>query len=248
MTERVEMRRQMERVERLASLGRLSAGLAHEIRNPLTGVSLMLDELHDRLLGRVEDQGLIQRSLSEIERLEGLVSELLRFAAFPSTNRRPGDIGAVLRDTLFLARRQCEKNRVELVEQIAESLPRFSFDKDKLKQAFLNLINNALDAMPKGGRLLVQVVADEHVLKETIAYSGEGISADQLSMIFEPLYTTKGGVTGLGLAITHNIVSNHAGRITVDSRPGEGTKFTLIFPLGAGDGEHLTSPGAPPVV
>jgi PAS domain S-box-containing protein len=235
LTERVEMRRQMERVERLASLGRLSAGIAHEIRNPLTGVSLLLDELHDRLLGRLEDQGLIQRALSEIERLEGLVSELLRFAAFPSVNRSPGDIGTILQDSLFLVRRQCEKGGVELVEEIADRLPMYAFDQDKIKQAFLNLFNNALDAMPQGGRLHISVNADDRILRVVISDNGEGVSPDRLPMIFEPFYTTKGGGTGLGLAITHNIISDHNGRITVDSRPGEGTRFMLIFPLAPDD-------------
>jgi len=231
LTERVELRRQMARVERLASLGRLSAGIAHEIRNPLTGVSLLLDELHDRLLGRNEDQGLIQRALSEIERLETLVGELLRFSAWPASNRQPADLGAVLHDTLFLVRKQCANSGVELIETIDEPLPPISLDRDKLKQAFLNLFNNALDAMPHGGRLQVAASCEGRVLRVTVSDSGEGISAEHLAMIFEPFFTTKGGGTGLGLAITHNIISDHDGRITVDSRPGEGAIFSVVFPL-----------------
>lgn len=231
LTERVELRRQMERVDRLASLGRLSAGIAHEIRNPLTGVSLLLDELHDRLLGRNDDQGLIQRALTEIERLEGLVGELLRFSAWPASNRQPDSIVEVMRDTLFLLRKQCENSHVALIESYDEELPLVLVDRDKLKQAFLNLCNNALDAMPQGGELRIAVEREGRAVKVSVADNGEGMRPEQLAMIFEPFYTTKGGGTGLGLAITHNIVSDHGGRIVVDSRPDQGTDFHLFFPV-----------------
>jgi len=230
LTERVELRRQMERVDRLASLGRLSAGIAHEIRNPLTGVSLLLDELHDRLLDRSEDQGLIQRSLAEIERLETLVGELLRFSAWPVSNRQLINVVDVLSDTLFLVRKQCENSSVTLIESYEEELPLVLLDRDKLKQAFLNLFNNALDAMPEGGQLRVSASREGRAVRVTVADTGEGISAERLPMIFEPFHTTKGGGSGLGLAITHNIVSDHGGRIAVDSRLGEGTVFSLVFP------------------
>ncbi|MBW2476020.1 MAG: HAMP domain-containing protein [Deltaproteobacteria bacterium] len=115
LTERVNLRQQMARIERLASLGRLSAGIAHEVRNPLTGISLLLDELHDRMLGQPNDRNLIQKALCEIERLEGLVSELLNFASGQNTMLSQGDISGVLKDTLFLIRKQCQKQNVELL-------------------------------------------------------------------------------------------------------------------------------------
>ncbi|MBE0598042.1 MAG: hypothetical protein IH614_12300, partial [Desulfuromonadales bacterium] len=109
LTERVNLREQMARMERLASLGRLSAGIAHEVRNPLTGVILLLDELHDRLLASPNDQTLIRRALEEMERLEALVNELLEFAAPPRPSRKPGNLAEVLRDSLFLIGRQGER-------------------------------------------------------------------------------------------------------------------------------------------
>ncbi|BCR05717.1 hypothetical protein DESUT3_27860 [Desulfuromonas versatilis] len=218
-------------MERLASLGRLSAGIAHEVRNPLTGVSLLLDELHDRLLSQPTDQALIRRALGEIERLEELVGELLNFAAHPQVTLEPGAIGEVLRDTLFLVKKQCQRAGVAVVEEVGENLPGLLLDARKLKQAFLNLFTNALDAMPQGGTLRVSADCLERQLRVIISDSGEGMPAERIPLIFEPFYTSKGEGTGLGLAITHNIVSEHGGRIEVESRLDHGSTFTLLFPL-----------------
>ena len=231
LTERVEMRRRMERVDRLASLGRLSASIAHEIRNPLTGINLMLDELHDRMIGREDDQGVIVRALQEIERLEGLVNELLHFATLPRAELKSESVAAVLEDTLFLVDKQCRNAGVEVDADIDSSLPAFPLDKDKLKQAFLNLITNAIEAMPEGGRLKIVACQVPEGIRIIFADTGKGISPEAMDEIFEPFYTTKGEGAGLGLAITHNIISDHGGRIEVDSPSGQGTQFSLFFPL-----------------
>ncbi len=231
LTERVEMRHHLARMERLVSLGRLSAGIAHEIRNPLTGLSLLLDELHDRLITSSGDQALIRRALAEIERLEGLVNELLEFAALPKLRLQHDAIGGVLADTLFLVKGQCRKAGIDLQREIPDDLPSFPLDRDKLKQALLNLLANAIEAMPHGGILRLSAARAEDQLRISVTDSGEGIAAERLPLIFEPFYTSKGEGTGLGLSITHNIVSEHGGRIEVESQPGNGSTFTLWFPL-----------------
>lgn len=230
LTERVSMRQQMARIERLASLGRLSAGIAHEVRNPLTGISLLLDELHDRMLANPADRRLIERALQEIERLEGLVSELLNFAAPSAARLVREDIAAILRDVLFLVDKQCRNSGVELRQEIPSELIHLRIDAPRLKQALLNLITNALDAMPHGGRLTVAAARESDLVRIKVVDSGEGISAERLPLIFEPFYTTKGEGTGLGLSITHTIVASHGGRIEVDSRAGEGTRFDILLP------------------
>jgi len=230
LTERVQMRQRMERMGRLASLGRLSAGIAHEVRNPLTGISLLLDELHDRLLSQPGDQQLIRRALEEIERLEALVGELLHFASVPKTEMVEGDIVETIRDTLFLVNMPLQKQNIRVTESYAGNLPRFAFDSNKLKQAFLNLLANAMDAMSDGGELAVSVQSEEGGVVITITDSGCGMSAEQLELIFEPFYTSKGEGTGLGLAITHNIISEHGGRIDVSSTAGEGSRFRIWLP------------------
>lgn len=230
LTERVNFRQQMARLERLASLGRLSAGIAHEVRNPLTGISLLLDELHDRMLAHPADQGLIQRALQEIERLEGLVNELLNFSSLPEARLASGDLAVVLRDTLFLVSKQFQKQQVQLHEDVPEELLHPRMDGDRLKQAILNLLTNALGAMPNGGDLWVAAQRTVDGILLTIRDTGEGIPADRLDLIFEPFYTTKGEGTGLGLSITYAIVASHDGRIEVQSQEGEGAEFTVYLP------------------
>ncbi len=233
LTERVNMRHQMARMDRLASLGRMSAGIAHEVRNPLTGVSLLLDELHDRLLGQQSDQLLIRRALEEIERLESLVSQMLRFSAAKAPKLKHGRIDDVLRDSIFLLRSQCQRQQVKIVENIDKNLPELLLDADRIKQVVLNLLNNALDAMAAGGVLTINAeLHDENILM-TIADSGDGIAADQLPLVFEPFFTTKGQGTGLGLSICHNIITEHGGDIQIDSRLGQGTRVRITLPVTA---------------
>ncbi|MBD1399217.1 PAS domain-containing sensor histidine kinase [Pelovirga terrestris] len=231
LTERVNMRQQMARMDRLASLGRMSAGIAHEVRNPLTGVSLLLDELHDRLLGQQTDQLLIRRALEEIERLETLVTQMLRFSAAKAPRLNDGRIGEVLSDSIFLLRNQCQRQQVRLIEQIASDLPVLLLDADRIKQVVLNLLNNALDAMPKGGDLTIRAEQVDNNILITIADTGEGINPDQLPLVFEPFFTTKGQGTGLGLSICHNIITDHGGDIQIDSTLQQGTRVQIILPL-----------------
>jgi len=230
VTERVSMRQQVARMDRLASLGRMAAGIAHEVRNPLTGVNLLLDELHDRLLGNTGDQALIRQALEEIERLEGLVTGLLDFSLPSHAELRPLQVDTLLRELLVLFRRQCEREGVQLAVDIPADLPSVTGDRGKLKQAFLNLLTNALESMHSGGELKVSVAVKGTSLHIRFQDSGEGISAQRLPLIFEPFYTSKDAGSGLGLAIAHNIVSEHHGRIEVDSSPGKGSVFEIIVP------------------
>ena len=231
VTERMSMRANLERMERLASLGRLSAGLAHEIRNPLTGVSILLDDLHDMLIGKPEEQGLIRRSLNEIERLEALITELLSFARASIIELKDGDIVSVLDDVIFMVKKQYEKKKVVFDIDISEHLPPFPMESAKLKQAMLNLIKNGAEAMPDGGTLTIKAYKSLSGIKVHIEDTGVGMDDEKVKLIFEPFFTTKGEGTGLGLAITHNIITDHKGVIEVNSTKGKGTEFIITFPL-----------------
>jgi len=229
-TEKEELREEMTRMDRLASLGKLSAGIAHEVRNPLTGVSLLLDDLHDRAGLDHDSQTLMGKALAEIERVERLIAALLNFASPPKARFIEGDLNRVMQDTFLLLHRECERQKVEL--NFAPShLPSFPFDGEKIKQALLNVIKNALEAMPDGGSIEVQTDLHEGMAVIRIADSGPGIPATDLPLIFEPFFTRKGAGTGLGLSITQRIVEEHHGRITVESSAGEGTRFTILLPL-----------------
>jgi signal transduction histidine kinase len=210
----------------------MSAGIAHEVRNPLTGVSLLLDELHDRLLGEEGDQQLIRRALGEIERLELLVNEMLRFATMPAPQLVLGRVETIVDESLFLIRKQCQRQKVKLVELIASDLPEVKIDRDRLKQVLLNLYNNALDAMPDGGTLTITVDNTAETINVSVADTGSGIPVEQIPLVFEPFYTSKGQGTGLGLSISYNIIIDHGGEFDVESLPGEGSvfRFTLPYP------------------
>lgn len=230
ITKDVNNRTAMERMKRLASMGRLSAGLAHEIRNPLTGISIMLDDLHDRLLGKPDDQILIQKSLQEIERLENLVNELLDF----TTNNSKIEINSlteVLEDALIFVKKQCERANIDLIESIDSNLPQIKLDKSKIKQALLNIISNAIDSMPDGGKLHVTTKYVAPFVEICVEDNGIGISPEKLQIIFEPFYTSKGKGAGLGLAITHNIIADHNGHIDVTSSINKGSIFKLQLPV-----------------
>lgn len=229
-TEKENLREEMTRLDRLASLGKLAAGIAHEVRNPLTGVSLLLDDLHDRAGLDPENQAMMGKALQEIERVERLVAALLNFSTPPKADFREGDLNRVIQDTLLLLRRECERQGVAL-SFIPGEIPLFRFDIEKVKQALLNLVKNALEAMPEGGAITVATRAAGSSAAISVADSGPGINEADLPLIFEPFFSRKGAGTGLGLSITQRIVEEHHGQIAVESRKGEGTTFTITLPL-----------------
>jgi signal transduction histidine kinase len=229
-TEKVRMREEMVRMDRLASLGKLSAGIAHEIRNPLTGVTLLLDDLQDRPAMDAETRGLMGRALAEIERVEKLISSLLNYAAPPRSEFRTADLNELIIDTLLIFRKVCEKHGVKLESRL-EELPPFCFDPEKIRQVLLNLLGNSLNASSPGGSITVasQLAAAEVVL--TVCDNGKGIAANDLPLIFEPFFTGTSSGTGLGLSISQRIIEEHHGRIEVCSTAGTGTTITITLPL-----------------
>lgn len=230
-TVREELREETLRLDRLASLGKLAAGIAHEIRNPLTGISLLLDDLHDRAQLSGNERELLRKALDEIERMERLITSLLSFAAPPRAELRSGDLSAAVANLVLLARRPCEKQGVALKLQLNDGVPPCRFDAEKLQQALLNLVKNALEAMPGGGQLAIRVSHEEEWNLISVSDSGPGIGADDQELVFEPFFTRKGAGTGLGLSITKRIIEEHGGSLSVDSSPGSGACFTIRLPL-----------------
>uniref|UniRef100_A0A831UDM5 histidine kinase n=1 Tax=Geobacter metallireducens TaxID=28232 RepID=A0A831UDM5_GEOME len=231
-TEREHLREEMMRLDRLASLGRLSAGIAHEVRNPLTGISLLLDDLHDRMAEQPENAGLIARALAEIDRVERLISSLLSYAAPPASRFRVGDLSAVVQDVLLLFRKACAHQGIELSCQEG-LLPSFSFDPEKLRQLLINLLKNAQEALPDGGAIRIVTAREGDMAVISVWDSGCGIPAEDLPHLFEPFFSRKGAGTGLGLSIVQRIVEEHGGEIEVESAGGSGTTFTVRLPLTA---------------
>jgi signal transduction histidine kinase len=233
-TEKEKLREEMMRLDRLASLGKLSAGIAHEVRNPLTGISLLLDDLHDRAAAASDDQIMIKKAVAEIERVERLINALLNYSSPVRVEFRQSDLNLVVHDTVLLMHRQCERQKV-LISTNLGTLSLFRFDPEKIKQALLNITRNALEAMPGGGEIIIATSSDENHVTVTISDTGPGIHENDLPLIFEPFFTRKGAGTGLGLSITQRIVEEHHGQIFAENGPSSGTIFTLKLPLTAQD-------------
>ena len=229
-TEKERLRDEMTRLDRFASLGKLSAGIAHEVRNPLTGISLLLDDLHDRPGLDPDSQTMMSKALAEIERVERLISSLLNYASPPEACIVEGNLNLLVEDCLILIRRSCEKQGVELAVTLG-SISQLPFDADRLRQLLLNLLGNALDAMPAGGRIAIETSQQDNWAVVSVSDTGPGISPEDLPLLFEPFFTRKSSGTGLGLSMVQRIVEEHLGTIQVDSTVGQGTVFTVKLPV-----------------
>lgn len=229
-TVREELREETIRLDRLASLGRLAAGISHEIRNPLTGVTLLLDDLHDRAgLTRI-DREMLGRAMAEIERVERLVASLVSFASPPRAEFRIGRLDETVQDVAMLLSSSCQRQKIEL--QIAcDRLPPFPFDQDKIRQAVLNLLKNAQEAMPGGGTVSLALQQEDGWAVIRVTDSGPGIAGEDLPLLFEPFFTRKGAGTGLGLSITNRIAEEHGGTVSAENKPDGGACFTLRLPM-----------------
>jgi len=239
-TIREELREETVRLERLASLGKLAAGISHEIRNPLTGISLLLDDLHDRAQLGDKDREMLTKAMAEIERMERLISALLTFAAPPRSRFTPGDPGEAAEDVVMLMQRPCQRQGVTLTLE-RPPLPACLIDAEKIRQALLNLLKNALEALPLGGTISITINHDAHDALITVSDSGHGIPSQDLPLIFEPFFTRKGAGTGLGLSITRQIIEEHGGAINVSSEPVQGTSFIIRLPLLQADQETVST-------
>lgn len=250
VTRRKKMGRYLSRADRLVSLGTLAAGVAHEIRNPLTGISLLLDDLHDRMTGRPDEQVLMQKSLEEIEKLEKIVTELLDFASQPKTRHTMADLNRIIENTIFLIKKQCNKQNVMLFRNTADKIPLILMDQEKMKQAFLNILLNALNVMPDGGELHIDTYLQDNLelfssgkgIEIRICDTGPGVNPDDMDYIFDPFFTRTPKGSGLGLSITHTIIEEHKGKIVVDSKLGRGACFKIFFPLI--EDENAEDPGS----
>jgi PAS domain S-box-containing protein len=233
---RVQLEEQLQVSEKMASLGLLAAGVAHEVNTPLTGIS----SFTQMLLENADPEDPRTRLLEKIERqtfraakiVNGLLN-LSRQSPQASGERLPVDVNAVVCDVLALLEHQLEIGKIKVRRDLASPAPVVTGAEHKLQQVFLNLFLNARDAMPKGGWLSVATRIEGERAVVDIGDTGSGIPSEQLSRIYDPFFTTKsiGQGTGLGLSITYGIVREHEGTITVDSTVGQGSRFTVSLPL-----------------
>jgi hypothetical protein len=244
--------KQIQQAGKLASIGELASGIAHEIRNPLAGIGAAIEVLAEKHNGNGNGNGNGQYQEvaveihQQINRLNHTLRDLLDFARPREPEVEPCDAHEVIKPMLALVRPDAQKHHIQIVEEFDPGLPAISADAQQLQQAILNVLLNAVQAMPNGGTLTVKTErktgripvrsgngdgqdAGPASVRITIRDTGVGIPAESREKIFSPFYTTKHRGTGLGLSITRNIIEKHHGTIAVESEPGRGTVFTLEF-------------------
>jgi len=232
LTEVRALRREVARSQRLASVGRLAAGVAHEIRNPLSSIKGFATYFKERYPDRPDDQQTADIMIQEVDRLNRVVGQLLEFARPISIKRQAISLQTLLKDSIRLIEDRAAKKNISILTRNDAGIDAVWGDPDRINQILLNLYLNAIDSMQNGGELRVQLSSegDSQEICIKVSDTGCGINPEHLPKVFDPYFTTKSTGTGLGLAIAHNIVETMDGRIKVESRKKRGTTFTVTLP------------------
>ena len=230
-----ELQQQIIQSERLAVVGRMAANVAHEVKNPLGTIVLnadLLEEELDRFSGQdtAESRDLLKGIKMELDRLIGVVEEYLQFARLPQVKLVKGNVNEVISDLLAFLREEISERHLMVMEKLDPAVPPVQLDPKQFRQALLNIIKNAFEAMPGEGRLTVSSSARDEKVEIKISDTGKGISQEHLDLVFTPFFSTKIGGTGLGLSITAHIIQEHKGTISVESQGGMGTAFLIRLP------------------
>ncbi len=233
-------RQQIGRSEKLASIGRLAAGVAHEINNPLTGVLTFAHLLREKQNLDEQDRQDLDLVIHETKRVSQIVRGLLDFARERQVDRQPLDVNDVIRQTLRLLGNRKAFQQITVREDFREDLPAVDGDMNQLQQVLLNLSLNACEAMPDGGTLTIGTRSEDGLVLVTLADTGCGIKRSHLDQIFEPFFSTKpiGKGTGLGLSVSYGIIQQHGGDLQVESEEGLGATFTIFLPPAAQNGSN----------
>jgi signal transduction histidine kinase len=221
---------QLRRADRLAALGQLSAGLAHEIKNPLASMKGSLEILSSDFPPGHEKREFLDILEKELGRLNHVLSEFLQFARTPRPDRRPCNLKEVIDSIEVLCSKEANRQGVTIETSYEEDLPELELDAAQIQQALLNIVLNGIQAMPSGGRLSIGVEESAGDLSVWIRDEGEGIPPENQSRIFDPFFTTKERGTGLGMAIAHNLIQGHGGDIRLVEEGRSGSTFQVALP------------------
>ena len=227
----VEARERLRQSEKLAALGKLSAGLAHELRNPLNTVSMLLYAMVREMPLNGQLAVDLQVMQGELQRMSLLIEQFLEFARPRPPHFQRERLDEIMEETLLLIGPEARTRGVMIYKEWETRLPSVWVDGTQIKQVYLNLLLNALQAMPQGGKLMVRLHTSGGSLLTAIADEGEGIQPEVRANLFQPFFTTKQGGTGLGLSISQRIIEGHNGRLRLLSRPGAGTTAIVRLPL-----------------
>ena len=232
LTEVQNLKREVETTRRLASLGRLAAGIAHEIRNPLSSIKGFATYFRDRYRDNPEDQKTSEVMIQEVDRLNRVISQLLEFARPPVIQKKRASLQSLIQRSLKMIERQTSAKGVQVLSELPSNIQDVDLDPDGINQVLLNLYLNAIEAMEQGGTLTVSLSKKESSpwVKLTVTDTGTGISREDLEHVFDPYFTTKQTGTGLGLAIVHKIIEAHRGEVRAESEVGRGTTVSVLLP------------------
>ncbi len=237
ITERVSLEAQLAQSDKLSSIGLLAAGVAHEINTPLAVISSYAQMLSKQMRGDTRLGPVLEKITQQSFRAAEIANGLLNFSRTSTTEFRETNLNQVIRETLSLLEHQFKTAQIEVELTLADQLPLIHGNPGKLQQVFLNLLLNAKEAMPGGGRLRVATLVNGQV-EAVVSDSGSGIAPEHMKRIYDPFFTTKTTPkpgdkrgTGLGLSVSYGIIQEHAGKIHVESAIGAGTTFHLEFPL-----------------
>jgi two-component system, NtrC family, sensor kinase len=237
ISQRIELEAQLSQADKLSSVGLLAAGVAHEVNTPLAVISSYAQMLAKQVQGDEKKAALLDKITKQTFRASEIVNNLLNFSRTTGSEFGDVDVNRVIHDTLALIEHQLKTSKVTIQEELAPNLPAISGNSNRLQQVFLNLFLNAKDAMQGGGKLRISTSNGEGV-SVVICDTGSGIAPEHINRIYDPFFTTKNGNnagqnrgTGLGLSVTYGIIQEHAGKIRVESNPGQGTTFYVDFPL-----------------
>ncbi len=227
------LEKEVARSRHLNAIGSLAAGVAHEIRNPLSSIKGFAVYFKQRLSGNADDEQTADIMIAETERLNRVISQLIEFARPLTLKKEKTALTGLVEQTVKLIANEARKNNVQIDVRAPENLPEVKIDPDKIKQVLLNIFLNALAAMPEGGRLSVELAQNQDVLEAMIMDTGTGIDAKDMPRIYDPYFTSKPAGTGLGLAVVQKIMEAHGGFLQIESKTGTGTKVILRFAMSA---------------
>ena len=232
VTARVRLEEQLQHSEKMASIGLLAAGVAHEVNTPLAGISSYTQMLRGQVEPGDPRAHLLEKIEKQTFRAAKIINGLLNFSRSGSLEMESLDINKVLLDVLSLVEHQLEGAKIRIRKELAPSLPPVRGNENRIQQVFFNLVLNARDAMPSGGWLTLATSADEDTVVIEVGDTGHGIKREDIKRIYDPFFTTKGigRGTGLGLSVSYGILQEHGGAIFVESSPGKGTKFQVALP------------------
>ncbi|KAA3612680.1 MAG: PAS domain S-box protein [Calditrichaeota bacterium] len=236
MRKQQELEKRIIQSERLAIIGQMAAKVAHEVRNPLSSISLNAELLGDELKCNAdgvsaEGETLLKAIMDEVERVTNLTEDYLQFSRLPEADFHLVGLYELLEDTIDFVEPEANSQGIEIIREIESDLPKIAADFHQIRRVILNLMRNAFDAMKDGGVLRLHAVSAGENVEISVGDTGDGIPEEQKKKIFEPFFTTRDMGTGLGLAIAMQIVQEHGGRISFTSKENAGTIFTIVLPI-----------------